>query len=218
MKKLIQRLSDTSEFILVVSVTFGLFIYQSFYTYIEPGNALTAKVTEGELLRMVATEIGLGILALYILWVRGWSRSHFRLSITTKETGLGVLLWVADNFAYVLAIIITGALFGNALFVGNDMEFGTIHPGVVLILSIVNPLFEETFVVCYVVQALEKKHDPFFVISVSAFIRLLYHTYQGPVAILIIPLGLLHAYVFWRWRRLWPLVVAHGIFNFTNLI
>ena len=50
--------------------------------------------------------------------------------------------------------------------------------------------------------------------SVSAFVRLLYHTYQGPLAIVtILPLGLIFAAVYLKWRNLWPLVLAHTAFN-----
>lgn len=217
MKKIIQGLSNRSEFIVIVAVTFGYSIYQSLYSYIEPGNALTSIVTQDDLLRIAATEACLGLIAFYILWARGWTRHHLHLRISSMETGMGMLLWLADKFVFVLAAIVINIFFGNALFVGNEFEFANIQTSIVLLLSVINPLFEEIFVVGYVVQALEKKHDPVFIISVSAFIRLLYHTELGPISVLVIPMGLLHAYVFWRWRRLWPLVVAHCIFNLSSL-
>jgi membrane protease YdiL (CAAX protease family) len=69
-------------------------------------------------------------------------------------------------------------------------------------------------VVGYVIQALEAKQGIVFAIGISVLIRLLYHTYQGPIAaISIIPMGLIFAVVFWRWRNVVPLIVAHTIMN-----
>jgi membrane protease YdiL (CAAX protease family) len=56
-------------------------------------------------------------------------------------------------------------------------------------------------------------------ITASALLRFLYHLYQGPVASLaILPLGLLFAAVFWKWRSLWPLIAAHTLANIYAFI
>ena len=50
------------------------------------------------------------------------------------------------------------------------------------------------------------------------FSRLLYHLYQGPLIVIgIVPLGWLSAYVYARWNRLWPIIIAHGILDFIAL-
>ena len=33
---------------------------------------------------------------------------------------------------------------------------------------------------------------------------------------ILLPLGLLFAFVYWRWRLLWPLIVAHGVMDFMG--
>ena len=56
-------------------------------------------------------------------------------------------------------------------------------------------------------------------ITASTLLRFLYHLYQGPLAsISILPLGLLFGAVFWRWRSVWPLIVAHTIANLLSFI
>jgi membrane protease YdiL (CAAX protease family) len=55
-------------------------------------------------------------------------------------------------------------------------------------------------------------------VTLSATIRLLCHLYQGPIAPLtILPLGIIFALVYWKWRRLWPIAVAHGVAGFFAL-
>ena len=58
-----------------------------------------------------------------------------------------------------------------------------------------------------------------FAVGVSVLIRLLYHTYQGPMAVaFIFPMGVLFAVAYWRRRALWPLILAHGLFDFIGLM
>ena len=46
-----------------------------------------------------------------------------------------------------------------------------------------------------------------------------YHFYQGALGVLsITPMGPLFAYWFARTGRLWPLVVAHALQDFTALV
>ena len=64
--------------------------------------------------------------------------------------------------------------------------------------SAINPVFEEVFV--------------------SAGIRVFHHFYQGAVGVVgVAPLALLYAYWFARTGRLWPLIVAHALTDFTAL-
>jgi len=45
------------------------------------------------------------------------------------------------------------------------------------------------------------------------------HLYQGASAALtIFCLGMLYAWYFYRTRRLWPIIIAHGLFDLTQLV
>ena len=53
--------------------------------------------------------------------------------------------------------------------------------------------------------------------NVSAGIRVAYHHYQGPMAVLgIVPFALILTIWFARTRRLAPLIVAHAIVDFVG--
>jgi uncharacterized protein len=55
-------------------------------------------------------------------------------------------------------------------------------------------------------------------VIISLTIRVSYHLYQGISGLTaIIPMGLLFAIWFARTRQLWPLIVAHALFDFVGL-
>jgi membrane protease YdiL (CAAX protease family) len=73
-------------------------------------------------------------------------------------------------------------------------------------------------VCAYVITALKERFGVTTAVNVSAGIRLFYHFYQGAVGVVgIAPLALLFAYWFARTGRLWPLIVAHALMDFTAL-
>jgi membrane protease YdiL (CAAX protease family) len=88
-----------------------------------------------------------------------------------------------------------------------------------VIISLLNPIFEEVFVCGYIVSALAKPGNVWPAIHASVAVRLLYHLYQGPAGIIgVIPLGLLFAGYFARSRQLWPLLIAHALFDLIGLV
>lgn len=101
-------------------------------------------------------------------------------------------------------------------------EFPPLHTsqlgfGTVLLFSVVNGIYEETFVVGYVVGCLARQSTWVMIIS-SALIRFSYHVYQGPEAVLfILPIGLVFAYLYVKDRKLWPLVLSHIILDVVAL-
>ena len=101
----------------------------------------------------------------------------------------------------------------NAQFVGTGIHFGPI-----LALSVLNSLFEVLFVCGYLSTALQAKKGFWFAVNASAGLRLIYHLYQGPWAVIsILPIGLAFAIWFAQTRQLWPLVVAHALFDLLGL-
>jgi len=108
-----------------------------------------------------------------------------------------------------------------ALAAGQNFNFveGTIEPAVVIAVSIVNPIFEELFLCGYLVTALKDRAGPRTAINISVGIRLLCHLYQGIVGVIfIVPFGLILTYWYAREGRLWPLIVAHVVFDFFPLL
>jgi membrane protease YdiL (CAAX protease family) len=88
----------------------------------------------------------------------------------------------------------------------------------VFLASTINGMFEEVFVAGYVITALSRVRGIWTAINVSTVIRLLYHLYQGPLALItIIPLGLIFGHFYVRSRQLWPLILAHILIDIIGL-
>ena len=81
--------------------------------------------------------------------------------------------------------------------------------------SIQNGLLEEVIVVGYFMTRLERLGSAGWVAVVaSAVLRASYHLYQGWGGFLgNLAMGLFFGWVFLRWRRTWPLVVAHALID-----
>lgn len=168
------------------------------------------------LFTIAAIDIFCGLIALFILRARGWKRSDFGLQVSMPLTIGGMFLFIGANifiaslnYAFIAA---TGTNPANATTPVAKASW----LAVILVVA-VDPLFEEFFEVAYLLRAAEE-HGPAFCISLSAAVRLVCHLWQGPVAALtILPLGLIFAAVYWKWRRVWPLVVAHGVASWFGL-
>ena len=78
---------------------------------------------------------------------------------------------------------------------------------------IINSIFEEFILIGYLFKRLEKYH-PVIIIGFSMLIRQLYHTYQGWMSLFIIlPTGLVFGYYYYKYKKLWPVIMAHGFSN-----
>jgi uncharacterized protein len=88
----------------------------------------------------------------------------------------------------------------------------------IMAVSIINPCFEEILVVGYVITTLRQVKGETYAVNISVAIRLLYHLYQGPLAVMsIVPLGLIFAYWYARKENLWSVIMAHALFDFFGL-
>lgn len=95
---------------------------------------------------------------------------------------------------------------------------GALSLTVILLVSAVNPVFEEAMGVGYFIHAL-RRFGMWPAVLASAGFRALLHAYQGFTAVVIVlPLGIAFAVVYSRYGRLWPLVVAHAVFSLVALL
>ena len=198
---------SAGEFALVIALAFGLSILGSLaaafdYTGqpIEFGDAQIASV--------LAYEAVIAPIVWLVLRRRGWKWGDFAVYASKGSTIFGIIV-AAGVFVAWYAF---EAAFGKV-----PATLTATAPWVVAI-SIANPLFEEMLVLGYVVQALRGRFGLATAFNVSVAIRLLYHLYQGPLAVIPIAFfGLVVTFVYVRMGRLWPAIVAHGILDFVGL-
>lgn len=204
---MLQRLSPRLELVLVNLICFGPFAAMSVSSLLRREHH--TSFTDARLYEIVAIELACGALAVLLLRARGWTFSDLSPRFSYFQMMSGMALLIVANVITVSVTRATVAATGIDLARVTTYDVHVSWPAVVL-LALVNPLYEELFEVAYNVKMLES-HGAAFAITISALIRFVCHLYQGPIAATtILPLGLVFAFVYWRWRTIWPVVVAHG--------
>jgi membrane protease YdiL (CAAX protease family) len=217
MKQFLQGVSRRTEFVSVVLIAFGYLILISISAVISQGQA--NEISDSHLQGLVIYELAVMLILGSFLYLRGWNLEQLGFRITTKDTLTGlalvILIYLINVVVWkLLSFSMPGLMQKSQPFATGDLSLWSI-----LVISLVNPVFEEVFVCGYVIRALSKRRGMAFAINISVGIRTLYHLYQGVAGIvMIIPLGLLFAYWFARTGRIWPLLVAHGLLDFIGLV
>ena len=99
----------------------------------------------------------------------------------------------------------------------NALSFAPLSLPIVVLTSLVNPVFEELFVVGYVFAVFGDKNR-IMAINVSVALRLAYHLSQGPAAVVfILPMAVVFAWWYSTRPSLWPLLMAHVALDFIGL-
>jgi membrane protease YdiL (CAAX protease family) len=224
--ELIRRLPPGVEFLVVVSWAFGLPIFSSILMMGAEGGAGSraggALVFDNDaLMNIVSFELLQSAFLVWFLWVRGWTLEKIGLSVSWRGTWHGWLLLLGTY------VVLMGLQWLTSLFVPGDLQaavqrYPSADPMVsmqlVFLASTVNGMFEEVFVAGYVITALSQVRGVWTAVNVSTVIRLLYHLYQGPLALItIIPLGLIFGHYYARTRQLWPLILAHILVDIIGL-
>ncbi len=155
-----------------------------------------------------------------VLYVRGWRPKDFPVEITRLTTLLGVAAYAASWLLGKGLDLGLGTLF-SSFRLALEVEYHPAHPPnlvIVYLVSLINPAFEEIIVCGYVMEALRKRFGDTAAINVSVVIRASYHLYQGTMALPFhLAYGLLQAYLYVRFRNLWPLIVSHALADFVPL-
>jgi membrane protease YdiL (CAAX protease family) len=216
MRAFLHALSPRTEFAIVVLGAFGYFAAISIEAFLYPG--IGVDISEDGLQFLLIYEAFLLIVLGSFLFARGWDLRQLGSMPTLRDTGMGFALALVAYAVYAVVWII----FGNLVPAMDDKASGLVTTplqfSTVIAISLLNPIFEEIFVCGYVITALKRTRGVLLAINVSVGIRLAYHLYQGPAGIVsIIPLGLVFGYWFARTGRLWPVIVAHAIFDFAAL-
>lgn len=192
---------------------FGLFILSSIDSAFAPGPP--AAISDDGLIGLVSYEVTVMAVLGIFLALRGWRPADLGMTATFRDIGIGCLVAAASYGAYVAAWTIARPFLPTQV----DMEISPdLSAATVVMLSLVNGIFEEVFVCGYLINSLKKERSLVFAINVSVAVRLAYHLYQGPLSVVsIVPMGLIFGYWFARTGRLWPLVVAHALMDFLAL-
>jgi membrane protease YdiL (CAAX protease family) len=173
-------------------------------------NAPKPHTTDTSALRVVVLELfGLAV-TFWIARIRNWPLGAWGFQPTWKLTGAGVVLCLVTTL-----VIETFATSANAISPGmvHSASVSDLSLPVLVLLGLINPIWEEALETGYFIQSLQR-YGMWSAVLASAFFRAFLHAYHGVTALIIIfPFGLIFGFVYWKWRRLWPLYVAHVLFD-----
>jgi uncharacterized protein len=136
------------------------------------------------------------------------------------DLGMGAVLWVA-SFILVLVLAQLFQYFGQRevdfLPEGLPLWFRSLQA---VLIAVTAGVTEEIVVRGYAQTRLEQLRAPTAVIILlPTTLWGVLHVYQGAgAALTIFGLGLMYAWYFQRTRRLWPLILAHVLFDATQLV
>ena len=206
------------EFLLVVVGAFGCPVLGSLYYAFNP--QVMTGYTTGSFWGLVVFEISFLIVLGSVLRYRGWSLRSLGLTFHWTDIPAGIVLALVAWLSYRVLFSGLSLVVPNLSVIAANLHVVT--PGVsfgsVLSVVIVNPVYEEIFVAGYIIASLKDGRHTGLAINTSVAVRLLYHLYQGMIGVvLIVPFGLLFATWFARTRRLWPLIVAHALFDAAGM-
>jgi uncharacterized protein len=222
MKDYLKALSPRAEFLIVVLGAFGLFFLSNLVILLNPeAVAEVPPIDNARLNGLIAHEVVVLLALGLFLRARGWTAERLGISADMRDTVIGVGLGALALGMTSLVEAVAGHFAPQMLEAALKFEqvAGPLSVVTVGAVSIVNPIFEELFVCAYVIAALKERKSMAFAINVSVGLRVMYNLYQGALGILTVgPVGLLFAYWYARSGRLWPLLVAHGLLDFIELM
>jgi uncharacterized protein len=148
--------------------------------------------------------------------IRGWSVKSFGLRPTWSGTAAGIFLFFVCSRIYRYNRMLLHWIYPTTPpvpLITSDLTLP-----VILLAVVVNPIFEESFWEGYLFHALQR-YGMWVTVLTSTLLRTLCHAHLGMNAvILIMPMGLAYTLIYWRWRQLWPLVVAHALEMLYSLL
>ena len=169
-------------------------------------------------LLLVVQHVAWGSIGLYLLWRAGFTLSE-RLGMNRRrlgfDVGTGVLLAAVIGIPGLGLYLLAYALHINLAVQANSLTDAWWRLPVTVALAVANGFLEEVLVVGYLITRLRQLHWPFWaVLGTSAVLRGSYHLYQGLGGFLgNAVMGLVFGWFYLRFRRLWPLVIAHSLID-----
>ncbi|HEY6096039.1 MAG TPA: CPBP family intramembrane glutamic endopeptidase [Gallionellaceae bacterium] len=202
-----------ADVLIVTALCFGMFILSSIQAV--ASGFPTPPFTDAMFFNIIAYEICFAAAALGYLHLRGHDLGHLIPSPSYTGSIAGAVLFVAATAAAWVLESLFGSNSAATQPVDAMVAHATISFGPLLGLSLVNGLYEETFLVGFLQRALETSGAS-FAVGTSLLVRVSYHLYQGPVgAVSILGFGMILSLYYMRTRKLWPLVSAHILADFT---
>ena len=210
---------------LVLVLAFAPSVLGLLFLALGPGGTAEVEAEVVPSLVSIAIELFLSwspILVIGYLLARnreGWSGIGLT-RLRPGDIGTGAVLWVA-SFVVVLVLAWVFQYFGQRevdfLPEGLPLWFRALQA---VLIAVTAGVTEEIVVRGYAQTRLEQlRASTAVILLVPTALWAVLHVYQGlGAALTIFGLGLMYAWYFQRTRRLWPLILAHVLFDMTQLV
>jgi uncharacterized protein len=203
------------DIVVVVLLFAGPFIWWSSQSVAD--DFRPPEFSDHALVALIVTELILASLALGFLALRLGTIKQFAFSVSWKETVWGVVLYFAALLAWLVSYAVGAQFLPGEEVMEKASAIASMSVLPILAMSVVNGIYEEFFLVRFLVEALAK-HGAWFAIGVSSLVRIAYHFYQGPQgAVFALVFGVTVSVFYWRYRVIWPAMVAHIIADVVGL-
>jgi len=213
-------ISKITEVIIVLTLGFGLFIYSSTTAIIANYQASTLQTYNShDFIFIIVYELIILTILSKFLKNRNWTYKDFNLDFKLKMFGVAILLVILRETT---GIIITRTLTELRVLNAETLNEPSIsfHSNIISIglIVIVNSIYEEVLLIGYFFKRFERYH-PAIIILLSFIVRASYHTYQGWTNLLMVfILALVFGVYYIKYKKLWPLIIAHSIGNIFHFL
>ena len=211
--------SPRLELLIVVLVAFSYFSISSLFSLFSKHRKVL--ITGEDLILLLVYEITVLLVLGWFLKKRGWTLTRFGGMPSWKSTVMGAGLIPTVYVIYALIWIAVTSLFPEiqSVIQSKFASISAISLWIIILISIINPIFEEIFVCGYIIHFLKRSNSLWIAVIVSTSIRTLYHLYQ-PIqgVVFIISLGLVFGFFYAKTNRLWSVVAAHAFFDLYGLL
>jgi membrane protease YdiL (CAAX protease family) len=172
--------------------------------------------------RVLATlfvELGLACIWVPRLRRQGWTLASitrpWRASDAVHAIVLAVSAEIGMQMAYFVLWLMDKPL---AVMISHYRIVGPLSWWVAVPMVLVNPPIEEALYLGYVAKVLRSRWGVHIAFTCALLLRMLMHLYQGPLALVgVLPCAIIFTVYYLRTGRLWPLVLAHVVFDCVAL-
>ncbi|CAN5235336.1 CPBP family intramembrane metalloprotease [soil metagenome] len=200
----------------IIAICFGLSIAGSLNAVAAGFPVSGGEFTNGAMLSLLAMEVLLSAVALYVLHRRGFAIWTLVPIPTWIGCAWGLVLFVAASLIGWLLM----SLFATSLApqpIERMVQAAHLSLPVVIAVSVVNGAFEEVFLLGFLMRGL-RGYGLSVALGMMLLVRILYHLYQGPVGTVgVFGVGFAFGAFFIRTGKLWPPVFAHVMFDVIGL-
>ena len=213
----IARRASLNEIAIVLGVPALIFLSSSIrWRLLHHG---TVIFTDTRLLMTLGLEAAITAALLPYLVRRGWNPLTVTPAPEGKDILRGLFVWVAILVALYLSVLVLYVFVPDTVAFLRARQFsGSISPIVIVMASLLNPIFEEFLWLGYAIPAITSRLGLGFACGASIILRVAVHLYQGKLALVsVLPIAIVLTWYYVRTGRLWPTVVAHVIVDALGL-